>query len=349
VAGTIESLRKFSQSPVGLSVFIALIVLGTAWGLIEFGPFIGAIWMILLGFVVPVYLGWKKSYKTMFLVVLVILVASPPVYAALYNNQLFVPYSVPSSSDNILQHASVNPFTYPPAKGNTYDFSIATYSVNMSGNHTRTTAVTLWITDCPNDGYGSNDQCGYDPDYLQSFPYYINATNTSSPDKVPLRTVNWAYWNLTLPSNKIMYFQFTANFTVGNTTTYGYSAIGYCTFSQGVCRPASLESAYWLEGPITGSWNAIFVTLLPSSYLLVGVLCSLLAIIIIVYRYLKIREKRRQEEAKAAASGTPTPQEARCSSCGAIMKKDETTCWKCGKLQSTPSLPPPSSPDQSLK
>jgi hypothetical protein len=308
---------------------MALIVVLVALGLFGLGLILGAIVLILLGFGVPVYLGWKKSFKTLFLVAIILVIAVPPVYAAFYNNELFQQYNVPSSSDNILQSASVHPFSYPPAKGNTYDFSISTVSQNESGNFTKTTDIILWVTDCPNDGFGSTNLCGENPDYFHSFPYFINQTTNGT------RSVNWAFWNLTLPSNKIFYFQFTANYTLG--TYYGYSAIGYCTFSKGVCTPAAQESSYWYEGPITGSWAAIYVTLLPDIYLLMGVLGALLAVIIVTYRYLKIREKRRQDEAKAAASGAPTLNEASCSSCGAVMKKDETTCWKCGKLQSAPS------------
>jgi hypothetical protein len=335
VATFTDKLRDFAQKPIGYALFIALIVVLVAASLFVLGYVFGTIVMILVAFGLPVYLGWKKSFKIMFIVVIVVILAVPPIYTAFYNNELFTQYSVPNSSDSVLQHASVNPFSYPPAKGNAYDFSVAAVSQNISGNMTNTTRIILWVTDCPNDGAGSTDLCGENPDFFHSYSYTTEANNSLNHT----RSENWAYWNITLPSDKVFYFQFTANSTLGH--GYYYSVIGNCGFSHGVCQPLAQEGDYWNEGPITGSWGAIYLTVLPDSYLLLAVLGCLLAIVVLIYRYLKLREKRRQEEAKVAASGEPSPQETRCPNCGAIMKKDETVCWKCGKPPSSPSTDQP--------
>ena len=623
-------LSEFAQTPLGYVTLMALIVLGVAGSLYELQILLGAAVMLILGFGLPIYLGWNKSYRTMFIVVLVIAVATPPVWGAIANNQLFAPYSPPASVDNILQNAQVNPFSYPPHADGTYHFRVN--AVRQSTGYNGTWGfmdvgwVGLWVTNCPYDGAGLTNGCGGSPtDYFHNFTYNVPAARQGLPS-VP------AFFNVTLPSNQIIYYVFTANYTqntpfataydggkgetfvanqlwnevgvvsdtsqqyvagihvgvnpsglaydsakgeifvansnsnnvsvisdtsnqvigtipvgsnpygvvydsgkgeifvanagsdtvsvisdasdkvvatipvgsgpvglaydgaqgevfvsnsvsgnvsivsdatnkvvsnvpVGNTpvgmaydtadgklfvanefsndvsvisnTTgqvvstvpvglhpldavydsglgavyvsntgsntlsvitgatssvqssvavgptptgvsydagkgevlvantgtgnlsivldssqkviasvaagamgwYAFSCLGYCTISHGVAEPYADQDLYWNEGPITGSWGTIYVEkILPSYYEVMAGLSGLLAIVVLVYRFLKIREKRRQSQASASASGTASSGETRCPKCNAVVKEGESFCWKCGtSLEAPPS------------
>lgn len=339
-----KRLTNFAGKPIGYGVLIALIVLVVAGSLYYVGVLLGAIVLLLMGFGFPIYLGWNRSFRNLWILALVITIAAPPIWGALATNELFTPYSPPNSSDpllsgSVLQGAHVDPFSYPPASGNSYHFEINAARQNHNATPINLTAVYLWVTDCPYDGAGTQNACGGNPDYYQTYPYVIQPANVSRP-------TDTAYFNRTLPANEVFYYVFTANYTINIYTAnhtlkgngYSYACLGYCSIVQGIAQPTAQQNIYWNEGPITGSWATIYGTkLLPGYYLVMAGLGGLLGVIILIYRFLKMRERRRHEEAGAAATGTVSSGETRCPQCSAVVKPGESFCWKCGGSLESPA------------
>lgn len=332
-----QSFVAFSQTRLGYVSLTAVIVVLVALALFEIGVLFGALAMILLAFGLPVYMGWNKSFKTLLIVALVVTASVPPIWAALSNDQLFTPYSPDGSPDGIIQHPTVTPFAYPPGKGNLYNFSaelhkqkVTTTGVNSTSYRIDITAVYLWVTDCPYDGtlnnHTVNNACNGGPDYLHEFaPFVVPKAEYADP-VIPV------WFNESLPSNNILYFDLIANYTLVNTTVYSYACMGDCVPYKGSYAPAADESYYWTEGPITGSWGYIYaVRILPTFYLIGAGLGAMLIGVVLVYRWLKIREKRRLLQAEDTAGGTPVGGETICPACGAVVKDQESFCWKCGK------------------
>jgi len=130
-----------------------------------------------------------------------------------------------------------------------------------------------------------------------------------------------------------------------------------------------------LEGPVIGSFGAVFEDVLPSIYLESFLYLGLpFYAVLLLYAIFKNRERRR-EDARVRAAGPipptsgaetggppaaapapgagngakpppgPVPGESACPNCGAVVYAGESKCWKCGAALGGTAPPPlPSSP-----
>ncbi len=334
-----ERIRAFARTPSGYGIFLAVIVLLVSASILFGGVELGIIGFLVFGFGVPIYLGWNKSFRTMAIVGLVILVAVGPVLSVFLTNQYLQPSPAAYSSDGLLQNGIVTPFS---ASGNhgKYDFQVAVYPSRTPQNGT-VRSVTLYVTNCPLDNYstGVHNSCGGNPDY------FLVVSQNLTPSQTNSSSVRITF-SEQLPGNEILNYIFRANysyrFTSNNTTVtrFGYSCAGYSP-SGAACG--------WVEGPVTGTFGSIYGLVLLDSYALEILPGIILFAILGLYVFLKRRERRRQEAAMQMAEGTagaegsaPLRQsEATCPSCHAVVNPGEDFCWKCGtKL---PSIPGPSS------
>ncbi|MCI4335064.1 MAG: hypothetical protein L3K04_05515 [Thermoplasmata archaeon] len=331
-------LRNFATRPWAraLLIGIAIPVVGAAF--IYLGEVVGIAAILLLGLVVPIYLGWKRP-RQLAIAGLVILLLSAPVAGALETNLIFTPSPSASSANtlpggnggSILQNASVGPFSGGP--GTNFSFGVDVFPKYDPPN-TTLHDVVLVVSTCPTaTGNQTSPFCsaGY-PFYLQNHTFNVT----------PNATFHLVF-HQALPGPDIWWWTMYAETRATNGSYHSsllFTGPNYPT----------------VEGPVTGSWGSIFGIIVGQVYLYMFLYLGIVYYLaLLVYTWFKTREARRKAGAtlptappppgaptSTAPPGTPppAPAERHCPNCQAVVYESETQCWKCGTSLRPGAAPP---------
>lgn len=336
-----ERIKAFAKTIPGFIVFAAIFVFLEGVSLAETGLAFGAVTLVILFFGLPVYLGWKTPLRNLWVMGAVMLVLTAPIAGYFLTDELVAPYGAVGSSDNLLQNASVNPFESTPS-GAPFNFSVEVFPGELPTNGTLR-VLSLWVTDCPADNlsYSSSGwtACGGSPDFHTVYnftftPAEMNESHFTVFHRMTLNAPQIYYW--------IIVAQFTYPQTANGQTTLVWGASETCV---GGGSTDNLDCTY-PEGPVSGSFDAIYKLVLPGMFLVMGELGLLLVLVLLVYTYLKVREAKRKAKAKEAAQGiagtstSSSTTERTCPKCQAVVASGETFCWKCGATLDAPSPAP---------
>ena len=334
-----RSVKKFLNGRIGRIVLIAIAILITAGALLVGGVLFGIVAGILFGLGIPIWVGASRP-RFLAIVGVAILVAAPPVWAAVEVPYYFAAPSPVNSTSNFLQNATVSPYSAPAGSV----FSWEVHVVPSALANTTLVNLTLYVSTCPGATGRADPNCGAG----YAFSAYPSPVNISG-----IRQTRTVWFNETISSANIWYWQmglFYENRTGG---AYDF-LVGDASFYNG------------LLGPIAGDWTTVFGALIGTFYiavaLYVGVPFYIALLVYVIYRMR--REKRQLAAARARASsaapeggagtrprptrrpptgGTaplpsspaagpaaPPATEQACPNCGAVVYPQETFCWKCG-------------------
>ena len=332
-------VRAFFNSRLGLLVLIAIAIVLTAASFLVGEYLTAAIAALLFGLGIPVWMG-HKSIKWLAIVGVVILAVSPAVTTAFEVPVVLQPTAAASSSNNILQNATVSPYFAGPGTSFTWSVQV-NFSRIPSGNES--VNMTLYLSTCPG-ATGPND-----PNCNAGYPFYKYPSTENVTNLTGRRTITFTE---AVASSNIWDWQMSLfyNYTnhSGKNGTYVF-LVGDATYNG-------------IAGPVVASgWGGVYgliVAAIYSDYLVVGVVFF---IGLLVYAFFKQRRVRREQAANRAA---PAPEEARggsapagrsgsaplasgaarppptqelaCPNCGAVVYPKETFCWKCGTSLSAP-------------
>lgn len=333
-----SSLRAFGAKPLGyivLSLFIAMLS-GFALGYLLIP--VGAIILLAFAFGLPIYFGWNTSLKKFLGVALIVLLVGPLFTGVATTSSVLTPTPALSSSDGVLQNATVSPFQNSGGHP-TFTFQVDVFPANLNDS-LRLRYVYLWVTNCESDTDVNSSQglCYLSPpDHFVNTTAVVNATDANTTGKFTLDFVLTG-----LPTGQVFYFLFLTAVSEKAAASPVYWAFSTYGGGWSCTEPPTYSSCTWAEGPVSASYGGVYAFLAPGDYISMALTVAVLAGIILVYAYLKGRERRRKAEAKAAAGGedsTPSTPEVRCPHCNAVVESGEKTCWKCKKDLSAPPDP----------
>lgn len=325
-------IKAFGETRVGFLVLVAIIVALSGLLIGSLGIPVGAVLMLAVAFGIPVYLGWKRSIKLMFLVALACLVFAPFFAGIVVTESAIAPSATVASTDGVLENVTVSPFEANSGAG-VFAFHVQAWPSKIPEKYGAwLEQVYIWVSNCQ---YATDQStAGKNPCYLSPALVFKNFTDDLTPAQQNATGGVALTLNATgLPSGQIYYF-IVLTAVANRTTGVWYYALNSNVGGWSCTVEPSYGGCSYTAGPISTGWGGVFELLLPGTYLSVGLTVAVLVAFILVYNYLKGREKLRQAAAKAAAQGDgtlPAQAEVRCPSCNAVVDPGETTCWKCGK------------------
>ncbi|MCW6166888.1 MAG: hypothetical protein LVQ64_00340 [Thermoplasmatales archaeon] len=331
-------IRAFFNTRVGLAVLIAIAIVVTAGSFLVGEYLTATVAALLFGLGIPVWMG-QKSIKWLAVVGVAILAVSPAISTAFEVPVVLAPTAAASSSNYILQNATVSPYFGGPGTNFTWTVRVD-FSRIPSGNESWN--MTLYLSTCP----GATGRS--DPNCSSGYPF------TSYTQSVVNQTGNLPItFSEAISSSNIWDWQMSLFYTnnSGRNGTYVF-LVGDPTYN-GIAGPVVANGWGGVYGLIVG---AIY-----SDYLIVGIVFF---IGLLIYAVFKQRRMRREQAASRAApssgtAGAESPpagtgassaplasgstarpaatQELACPNCGAVVYPKETFCWKCGTSLSAPS------------
>lgn len=344
-------IKASAKTPIGYVFWMAVIVLlsGFLVGALEIP--VGAIFMLIVAFGLPIYLGWNLSLRKFLSVAVAVLLFAPLVTGLVVTQTAVAPSPEVSSSDNVLRNATATPFESSQAHSTfTFRVDVFPWSTNTTNTSIRVEEVYLWVTNCEEDTDTAKGAC-----YLSPPDFFKNVSQTLTEAQQNESVVPLTFTLSDLPSGEIFYFIFLTAIATKYANSVWYYGLDENVGGWSCTVAPSYSGCSYVEGPISASWAQVYWLLAPADYLTTLVLVAVLAAIIFVYVYLKGREKLRRAKAKAAAEGTegaPPGSELHCPHCQAVVDKGETTCWRCKKDLSAPveaNTPSGATPSSSSK
>lgn len=357
-----RGFRGFVQKPLG-KIVLVLLSFGALAALFYLdpidGPFLGIPVFLVTGLALPIIWGMKRP-RYLAAAALVVLVVIAPLATAVYTDLARSPVPAacsltvsPTSCDGqVLENASVSPFAADPGTRFTWSVTVdpTHLPAGLSSTNWSNDTLRLFVSTCP----GRND------------PNFTNCATTA-----PLYELNYSFPS-TLSGPKTVYF----NQTVGNDIFWAWqmelevqnaSTLNFTTFAL-----AGDLQASWIQGPVVGSYGAVYGALVGDIYILIFLYLGLpFYALLLLYMLLKNRERRRKEALKRALASAPadparpgssadksesanpvpgqplgsgsssSPGERVCPSCGAVVYPSEAKCWKCGAALSDTGSPAP--------
>lgn len=335
-----RTVKKFLNGRIGRIVLIAIAILITAAALLVGGVLFGIVAGILFGLGIPIWVGASRP-RYLAIVGIAILLAAPPVWAAIEVPYYFAAPSPVNSIDNFLQNATVSPYSAPAGSVFSWEVQVVPAAVR----NTTLVNLTLYVSTCPGATGTSDPNCGAG--------YAFNAY--PSPKNVSSFTGETTVWfNETISSANIWYWQMGLYYRNGTHGLAYDSLVGDSSFYNG------------LIGPIAGDWTTVFGALVGTFYIAVGLYVGIpFYIALLVYVIYRMRREKRQlaaararassaapeagtetrsrparrppsggaaplPSAPAPAPAAPPASEQACPNCGAVVYPQETFCWKCG-------------------
>ena len=350
-------LRRFMQGPLGRVLLIAIAIVVTAFTYAYLYALIAIPVMLIVGLMLPIYLGIKRI-RFLAILGLVILLASAPIATIVLTQEVMTPIPPASSPTNfpganggaLLQDASVSP--YLGSTSTNFTWNVTVYERYVPAGNDSPYLLSLYISTCPG-ATGPND-----PNCNAGYPFY-----TLNRTLAPLATnaTEVVSFHFVFPSDGIWAWQMGA--FLNNTTS---PSTHNATFIQLVG-----DALYnGLEGPVVGGFLTTYEQLVLSVYLNVVVYLGIpFYVVLVIYLYIKRRQGARGSAAARAPGPVPSESPATdappaagvppvapattdasaprrpempCPNCGAVVYPNETTCWKCGtKLPGGGSAAPP--------
>ncbi len=336
-------------------MLIAIAIVVTAFTYAYLYALIAIPVMLIVGLMLPIYLGIKRI-RFLAILGLVILLASAPIANVVLTQEVMTPIPPAASPTDLpggnggalLQDASVSP--YLGSTSTNFTWNVTVYQRYIPAGNDSPYLISLYISTCPG-ATGPND-----PNCNAGYPFY-----TLNQTLAPLATnaTQVVTFHFVFPSDGIWAWQMGA--FLNNTTAPTTHNV---TFIQLVG-----DALYnGLEGPVVGTFLTTYEQLVLSVYLNVVVYLGIpFYVVLVIYLYIKRRQGARGSAAArapgpvpsespatdsaAAASPAPTgpaPTDASaprrpempCPNCGAVVYPNETVCWKCGAKLDGGSAPP---------
>jgi hypothetical protein len=329
--------RRFLQTPPGKALLLAVAILVVFAAVGYVSPLVGIPAMLVFGLALPIWAGLKAPRYLALSGIVILLLVAPLANIAL-TQQIMTPIGASSSSNaqpvgnggSVLQNALVTP--YVGGTSTNFTWTVTVYPEYIPAGNSTPLWINLYISNCPGATTNDSSTCSTPYPFVEQNLTWINGTTTY---QFHYKIASLGIWDWQM------------SVTVRNNV----SAALYDIFLTG-------DPTYnGIEGPVIGTFDDIYASLLLDVYLEVFVyLGASFYFVLLIYMIFKRRERTKSDNARRAAGPTPTdeagpslptsstspgsgappsaaiasPKEGACPSCGAVVYAGERTCWKCG-------------------
>jgi hypothetical protein len=335
--GRRRGVKAFLSGRIGRILLIVIAILAVLGAFLFAGVLFAILAVLIFGLGIPI---WSGASQPRYLAILgvCVLAVSPALITAVEVPLIMTPPGVASSSDGVMQNATVTPFL--GSAGTNFTWTVQIFPSNVPTGY-RTINLTLYISTCPGATGNSSPFCS------SGYPLYWVGKSIRN-----LTVTTTETFTFVIPTTNIWNWQMGLYLGQWNPTTHQWTNLSV--------DPLAGDPTYHaIEGPITANWDTVYYLLVGSIYLSTLLYLGLAFFIaLLVYVIFRLRRQRKQQAVQRsrppppATSGAPplvsappggrappgapvtpsgpVPKEVACPNCGAVVYPNETFCWKCG-------------------